>query len=332
MMTTPEKRPARQRRIDSATPKRWWSDLDRDILRIIFRKLKDDSSDDDDNTDINRCGNVCVSWRRVTREVLPQFLLLSNVGRLKPINNLFPDRKIPDYFKNRKALVLFNLHTKRRHRISLPQELKGRWFTGSSFGWLLTIAIESPHEMHHINPFSPDQKIQLPDATEFRYSLHMKVSGAHNLSRYNTGLRVITSTNPLDPNCIFVVMDGKHYNYWTSAFCRRGDKYWTIINNLRGPRLDAIFYKDYFYLVDFNGKFVRVPLKSFVPTTTVVPVWEEPTHYPQIFNDMSYLVQLDSDLLLVGRQIGERESIERELTVGFVVYKWNEVEKNWSGL
>ncbi|KAL5802394.1 hypothetical protein ACOSQ4_030699 [Xanthoceras sorbifolium] len=126
MTTTPEKQPARQRRIDSATPRRRWSDLHGDILRIIFRKLKDDSSSSssDDNTDINtiyRCGNVCVSWRRVTREVLPQFLLLSNVGILKRINYLFPDRKIPDYFRNRKTLVLFNLYTKRRRRISLPQ-------------------------------------------------------------------------------------------------------------------------------------------------------------------------------------------------------------------
>ncbi|KAL5737552.1 hypothetical protein ACOSP7_030313 [Xanthoceras sorbifolium] len=184
-----------------------------------------------------------------------------------------------------------------------------------------------------INPFSPDQKIQLPDVTEFRFSLHKKLRLAHKLTRYKTGLRVITSTNPLDPNCIFVVIDGKYYNYRTPAFCRRGDRYWTIIKNLRGPCRDSMFYKDYFYSVDFDGKFVGVPVKSFVSTTTVVPVWEEPIHYPQIDNDIiSYLVQLDGDLLLVGRQIGERESIEREETVGFVVYKWNEVEKNWSGL
>ncbi|KAL5804044.1 hypothetical protein ACOSQ3_030844 [Xanthoceras sorbifolium] len=324
------------RRIHSATPRRQWSDLPGDILRIIFRKLKDDSSSSssDDNTDINtiyRCGSVCVSWRRVTREVLPQFLLLSNVVKLKRKNSLFPNRKIPDYFKNRKTLVLFNLYTKRRRRISLPQELKGRWFTGSSFGWLLTIAIESPHEMHLINPFSPDQKIQLPDATEFRFALHIKVEGAHKLSRYNTGLRVITSKNPLDPNCIFVVTDGKDYNYWTPAFCRREDKYWTIINHLRGPCRDAIFYKDYFYFVDFDSKFVGVPVKSFVPITAV-PVWQKPIHFHQIDNDMGYLVQLDGDLLLVGRQIGGRESKERKETVGFRVCKWNEVEKNWSGL
>ncbi|TXG67485.1 hypothetical protein EZV62_008760 [Acer yangbiense] len=140
MMST--KLPEKRKRIDSTPPPRGdddddlvrWSDLPKDILLIVFRKLEDHNYNM-----IYRCGCVCVSWQSVVRaSLLPQYLLLSNVGMFKDQESVFQYmhyHQREDYFKNIKSCVLFDLFTKRIREISLPGELlKGRWFTSSSSG------------------------------------------------------------------------------------------------------------------------------------------------------------------------------------------------------
>ncbi|KAK3205729.1 hypothetical protein Dsin_019775 [Dipteronia sinensis] len=255
--------PVKRNRIDSTPPpcsRLRWSDIDEDVLRIIFKKLNDHDFNDVINT-MHRCGNVCISWRSVARSIIHQYLLLSNVGIFKDQQDysssvfpyIYPEHS--QYFKNKTSCVLFDLITKKVRKIYLPKELKGRWFTGSSFGWLLTICIESLHKMCLINPFLLDQKIELPSTTKL---------GKRDVNEliFNRELRVIASTNPLDPNCVFVSIGGD--SFWRSpAFCKLGDKSWTVISNLQGPASsDVMFYKGEFYVVDSYGNLLHVNLNS----------------------------------------------------------------------
>ncbi|KAK0602342.1 hypothetical protein LWI29_032482 [Acer saccharum] len=340
MMST--KLPEKRKRIDSTPPPRGddddlvrWSDLPKDILLIIFRKLEDHNYNM-----IYRCGCVCVSWQSVVRaSLLPQYLLLSNVGMFKDQESVFQYmhyHQREDYFKNIKSCVLFDLFTKRIREISLPGELlKGRWFTSSSSGWLLTIGIESPHEIHLVNPFCPEQKIELPNATK------IGLLSSHHSNKW----RVITSTNPLDPNCIFVAvihMDAIFPNL-ILAFCRRGDKYWTTIQNLRQFCCDAIFYKDYFYTIDSFGQFLAIHVKFLVPPVTYIgwPGLKSHMHClsrmeREPYGGRSYLVEFDGNLLRVIRRTLEfskgleKTILQSKMTVDFEVYKWNPTKKKWS--
>ncbi|KAK3199739.1 hypothetical protein Dsin_023154 [Dipteronia sinensis] len=94
-----------------------WSDLLVEILPIIFQKLKDPC-------DVYRCGLVCVLWKSIVTTILPQFLLLSNVGSFKDETGTF-------HFKaplNKQSCSLFNTQTNESHEIFLP-EVEKCWFS-----------------------------------------------------------------------------------------------------------------------------------------------------------------------------------------------------------
>ncbi|KAK0599604.1 hypothetical protein LWI29_006861 [Acer saccharum] len=310
--TTLKKLPVNRKKIDSTPPpppppcsqvRVRWSDLKRDVLYVIFRKLQDYDPGDNNNT-IYRCGNVCVSWQSVARSILPRYWLLSNEN----------------------SCTFFNLFTKRVREISLPEELEGRWFSVSSFGWLLTIGIESPHKIALINPFSPDHIIELPEAIQIC-----------NVSYFNRDLRVIMSTNPLDPNCVFVAVSGDFIDI-TPAFCKLGDESWTIMSKCAWivrswgvyEKCDARFYKGEFYSVDHKGNLFRVHLNS--SSSFMIHYrctdWPIPKSQTNEYRTVNYLVELNGDLLLVGRKIGRKK--EYENTIGFDVYKWIQDEEEWS--
>ncbi|KAJ4725122.1 F-box protein [Melia azedarach] len=108
--------------------------------------------------------------------------------------------------------------------------------------------------------------------------------------------RVITSTSPLNPNCMVLAT---HLDALELFFCRPGDNKWTrICGDLQrrlGPYYcnDTIFYEDEFYVVDRIAELFRIDfgLSSAVKLTL------ERT-YTTLFN---YLVELNGDLLLVTR-------------------------------
>ncbi|KAI9187002.1 hypothetical protein LWI28_023274 [Acer negundo] len=258
-----------------------WSDLPIEILPIIFQKLKDPC-------DVYRCGLVCVLWKSIATTILPPFLLLSNVGSF--------------HFKaplNKKSCSLFNTQTNETHEIFLP-EVEKCWFTSSSFGWLLTICFEPPHEVHLLNPFTRD-RIQLPLSREFRRPYD---------------LRVITSTAPLNPTCLVLVI--RRFQ-GALAFCRPGDRYWTFFDDFGRCDNDVAFYKGGLYAVNSFGHLVQIHCNSPV-AQKVLPVCS--TEFLQR-GLHCYLVELDGNLLLVVRYTKEL------LTSGFEVYELDWVEKVW---
>ncbi|KAK3199741.1 hypothetical protein Dsin_023156 [Dipteronia sinensis] len=262
-----------------------WSDLPVEILPMIFQKLKDPR-------DVYRCGLVCVLWKSIAKTILPPFLLLSNVGTFKDETGTF-------HFKaplNKQSCSLFNTQTNESHEIFLP-EVEKCWFSSSSFGWLLTICFEPPHEVHLLNPFNRD-RIQLPSASEFRWPCD---------------LRVVTSTTPLNPTCLVLVIT--HFK-GALAFCRPGDKSWTCFEDFERCDNDVAFYKGEFYSVNTLGHLFHLHCNIPVAQKVLPPLSIEFMHH-------NYLVELDGNILLVVRYTKEL------FTSGFEVYELDWVKKRW---
>ncbi|KAK2646822.1 hypothetical protein Ddye_022017 [Dipteronia dyeriana] len=136
---------------------------------------------------------------------------------------------------------------------------------------------------------------------------------------FNRELRVITSANPLDPNCIFVSIGGDSFGR-PPAFCKLGDKSWKVISNLQGlTSNDVVFHKGELYAVDSYSNLLRVNLNS----SSIHCLALVSNKYENINN---YLVEFKGHLLLVRR----REKIKYEITVGFDVFRLIQEEMRWN--
>ncbi|KAK2639738.1 hypothetical protein Ddye_027533 [Dipteronia dyeriana] len=253
-----QKPAAKKERIDTTM-----SDLPREVLLIIFRKLTDH--------DMLVCAEVCVTWESEVRSILPQYLLLTNLGH--------PNNQV-----QHSSITLFNTLTQKKEEIHLPKLfLEGRCFSSSSFGWLLTVTHNRnpPHQVHLLNPFS-GQRIELPPSTQHQSP---------------QDLRVIMSANPSDAaaNCLFLAINHARRTF---GICRPGQKSWTSLD-FHGAFLDVIFYDGALYGVGVCGDLCRLNcglkpeakwLKSRSPgghVTTACP--------------SKYLLELNGDLVLVER-------------------------------
>ncbi|KAK3199733.1 hypothetical protein Dsin_023148 [Dipteronia sinensis] len=235
-----------QEQLETKTKSTRWSNLDYDLLLLIFEKLLDLS-------DIYQSRNVCVSWQSVSKTTLSPFLFLSKVSlhEEEPEEGDFFFGAFDSEYKNgfdyEKSCTLFNSRTHEIHKISLPEEEKGNiWYSSSGFWWLITIGVEPPHEIGLFNPFTRD-RISLPRASD--------------LLEVQEELRAITSTNPLiDPK--FSVL-ATHSCGRKIAFCRPGDSSWTSINGFQGICTDTIFHKGEFYAVNLRGDLYRINSCTF---------------------------------------------------------------------
>ncbi|TXG49420.1 hypothetical protein EZV62_025295 [Acer yangbiense] len=286
-----------------------WSNLPRELLLIIFRKLEDPS-------DIYNCATVCGSWNSAMTSISPKFLLLSIVGLGKG--------KDIDASPHRNSCTLFNPDTNTTHQIALPN-LKGKWFSSSSFGWLLTIRAKSPHQLSLLNPFTGHQ-ISLPPAKDFYKHIHpyKRESACLNKWIYRPQeTRVITSTSPLNPNCLILAAHSvAHGGGNKLSFCRPGDKSWTNLD-FNEDCCDTIYYHGEFYAVDYDAYFYRIHCRD-IPGTEKLPL-----HRIELLRKYhtNYLVELDGLLLLVVRYLylgyGFPEPSQ------FDVYKLDWLAKAW---
>ncbi|KAK0597703.1 hypothetical protein LWI29_027824 [Acer saccharum] len=278
------------------------SNLPRELLLIIFRKLEDPS-------DIYNCAMVCGSWNSAMRSISPKFLLLSIVGK----GDASPDRN---------SCTLFNPDTNTTHQIALPN-LKGKWFSSSSFGWLLTIRVESPHQLSLLNPFTGHQ-ISLPPAKDFFKDIHhynpMEPDAYFSLYRPQQ-TRVITSASPLNPNCLILADHSFAHTFGNRlSFCRPGDKSWTDLD-FNEDCCDTIYYHGEFYAVDYYAYIYRIHCRD-IPAAEKLPL--QPIEILLDYHT-NYLVELDGHLLLVVRYLynGFPEPSQ------FDVYKLDWLAKAW---
>ncbi|KAK3199809.1 hypothetical protein Dsin_023224, partial [Dipteronia sinensis] len=171
----------------------------------------------------------------------------------------------------------------------------------SSFDWLLTIR-RKPNKVRLLNPITREQ-IKLPLSRIL-------------FERSNDFRVIITSTSPLDPECLVIVQNLYHPSFKFSViYCRPGaDSYWKVVKINRRFN-DLIFHKGELYWVDYRGELYSTDIfrcfgdrvvKSFVPP---------------IDSRFNYLVEVEDDLLLV------TTSIFRDTFI--VVYKLDWIEKKW---
>lgn len=210
----------------------------------------------------------------------------------------YDEYKIPT---NTQSCSFFKPQTDKTYEISLPEELKGRSFSGTSFGWLLTVG--SPAEnMCLRNPFTKS-KVELPPPPP------QETQSSCTLN----GLKVITSVSPQDPNCLVGIM----------FMCRPGDtSSWTKVQEHMPPCCsncsdhclgkDTVFYKGNFYYIGKCCAIYRIRFEFGLHH-----------HSPPSTESLmtNYLLESDGDLLLVSRYVitwGSRTSV-------FEVYKldWN---------
>ncbi|KAK0600606.1 hypothetical protein LWI29_016601 [Acer saccharum] len=258
---------AKKKRIDTTM-----SDLPREILPIIFRKLTDH--------DMLVCAQVCVTWESEVRSILPQYLLLTNLSEKLG----HPNNQVQNSF-----ITLFNTHIQEIRKIHLPKLfLEGRYFSSSSFGWLLTVTHNRnpPHQVHLLNPFS-GQRIELPPSTKHQSP---------------QDLRVIMSANPSDAaaNCLFLAIN---QNARTFGICRQGQKSWTSLD-FQIAFMDVIFYKGALYGVDIHGDLCHLicGLKPDAKRLNERSSDTARTH-------SKYLVEMNGNLLLVERFFSKEKNL-----------------------
>ncbi|KAK2639831.1 hypothetical protein Ddye_027626 [Dipteronia dyeriana] len=236
-----------------------WSDLPSELLHVIFHKLENPS-------DIYQCGIVCDSWKSVATAILSYFIFL-------PVNY----SRVGD-------CVLFNTQTKGIHTITLP-ELNRVWVLSSSFGWLLTIRFNNwPDKICLLNPITREQ-IKLPFTRIVFERIH--------------DLRVITSTSPLDPECLVIVESRKFYSSKLISvfYCRPGDSDWKVIEIDNWNSIDVIFHKGELYSVDVYGKLYLIDVFrrcfNHIVVESSIPQLESRTWI------VNSLVEVEGSLLLV---------------------------------
>ncbi|KAI9160675.1 hypothetical protein LWI28_010566 [Acer negundo] len=217
-----------------------------------------------------------------------------------------------------------HLQTKTLAPSSIPIPIQPtKWFFSSSFEWLLTIRVESPHQLSLLNPFTGHQ-ISLPPAKDFFKDIHhyepMEPDAYYSLySPQKT--RVITSASPLNPNCLILADHSFAHTFGNRlSFCRPGDKSWTDLD-INKDCCDTIYYHGEFYAVDYYAYIYRLHCRD-IPAAEKLPLQPNDLliHY-----HTNYLVELDGHLLLVVRYLynGFPEPSQ------FDVYKLDWLAKAW---
>lgn len=317
-----------------------WSSLPDELLSVIIQKL----IDSDDILNCAVCAAVCSSWQSVVKDLYHQ---------IRP--NLPPLllRNLNENCVNRQSCTFFNPKTKKFREIPLP-EVKGRWVSCSSHGWLLTVScLDETQNMFLLHPFTRSQ-VKLPPpppGTQLQFL---------------NGLRVITSTSPLDPDCLVLA---SLYVSSKLAFCKPGDRNWTSIvhdqyirftntsarfydgrncckvksgrgiKRYRTPDPIAIhsfdvcrsrgplFYKGYFYCLGSCNFIFRIRFDHpHAPTAEAMPFKPHEFCCNARYN---YLVELNSDLFIVSRFLIPHKSYPCELTCAFIVCKLDLETEKW---
>ncbi|KAF6146422.1 hypothetical protein GIB67_037722 [Kingdonia uniflora] len=165
------------------------------------------------------------------------------------------------------------------------------------------------------NPISGSQinlppMTTIPEVVDFRPS----IVGKEYLYRLYTGSvkprsssflrnvmrKVVLSTSPTDDNCIAMAIQG---DISTLAFCRLGDKRWTVFGDdedgyRRGYR-DIIFFKGKFYTISADRKVQVCDLGASPSIITIKP----PTIVGMGVCNQVYLVEMCGQLLMVARHL-----------------------------
>ncbi|XP_038688613.1 putative F-box protein At5g55150 [Tripterygium wilfordii] len=216
-----------------------WSTLIEELLESIFNRFED-------SRDVFRCAFVCVSWRAIALKMSGKFIPL----------------RLSDGRGDTKTA--FNIKTMQTQKIRIPDYFS-YMHCSTNYGWIIifTDAVDfyynRPRKIHLLNLFSK-AKVMLPPTSNEIY-------------------KAVTSTCPLNPECLVLVAYPCNYNYEHElAFCKIGDENWTTLDksyfmSQLPLHIDSLtWYKRKFYGIDGDKRLVVSNLDS----RTIELLYEEP--------------------------------------------------------
>ncbi|EEF52805.1 ubiquitin-protein ligase, putative [Ricinus communis] len=299
-----------------------WSQLPPELIEIISKGLTIYS-------DYLYSRAVCHAWR---------FSIPKTPNHLPP---QLPWLMLPQSQSqsNQSRRAFFSLSTNKFHFLNLPEVSYRKRHCGSSHGWLMIL--DDTPTILLINPLTR-AKLSLPplssfpNVISFNYSDIGREYALRNLlgERVTVSLRqmrdsfirkVVLSSSPLKDNNFVVIAILNQTD--DLAYCRNGDKSWSLVENARSFCEDVIFVNGMFYAVNKAGQIVICDISSDSPRVSFM---ETPR---QAGGDMQYLVNSGDELLLVTRYLDleyefDHPDMEPHLiyrTIRFEVFRldWN---------
>lgn len=302
-----------------------WSLLPMELLNLIEESL-------DLYHDKVRLRCICSSWRSCLLKMpnhnqhqLPWLLLPHSVGT---------------------SCAFFDSLEKKVHKVELP-EAGEKVFKGSAYGWV--VVAEKSGAIFLLNPLTRN-KIKLPSRSKFpdvRKYRADKVGNEYLIWIYSAVLapgryqshdathvlnfllrKVILSSSPTSMDFVAVALYGE---YGHLAYCKRGDKKWSLIDNKFPTCDDIIFHEGQLYALKCNGQLMVCDIDSCLKpiVTEVAPA------YTRIPGGDKFLVGSSSGLMMIRRCIHvdrcsiSNEEIYSSKTLSFMIFKLDTSGRNW---
>lgn len=283
-----------------------WSDLLPELLDAVFHSLNSAG-------DILRCATVCSSWRNsssavYSRKFVP-FLFVSDLSADE-------ETRFSDQFG---VLSPENLVFSGNNQ---------RWVCGGTLGFLLTVNVSFPFEVHLQNPFT-NTVASLPPLISFEDVQRLLQSQAifpDYETLKNFVKKAVSSASLLDPDWVVLVIyntDGK------LAFCRRGDKQWTDLesDHIASSVDDIVFCNGVFFAIDRIGEIYHCELNPNNPNPKVVPLCSaSPFRYDPC---KKYFAESDYGKLWVVLKKLELND-DCDFTIYFEIYEFSSETKEWT--
>ncbi|KAF9621761.1 hypothetical protein IFM89_027615 [Coptis chinensis] len=238
---------------------------------------------------------------------------------------------LPD-LTNKFGRTLVNVFSGKQKHVFLP-ESHGKRCCGTSHGWL--IMVDSSLVITLYNPLTRAE-LQLPPLSccndELRPGITLQsvfepfkssitsIFCRNNAKETNIH-KVVLSSNPANGHdeCIVMAIYGKLRKL---AFCKVGDKTWTVTEHEKNFYEDIIYHSNNFFAVDEYGRVVRCDLASSM-VTQVTPPWT-------FKGDKMYLAGTSRGLLLATRFI-ETKPDSTYRTKRFTIYQLNQIDDETYG-
>ncbi|WCJ32980.1 hypothetical protein M5689_014370 [Euphorbia peplus] len=280
-----------------------WSSLPDELLREIFIQLNTRA------LDLLRCQRVCLSWQSAASSVFsdhtqtPLLLVLDQQDKKCSLFDILQQN---------------NNHPEEEIDLSIHD----RWICNSmSNGWILAADLSPPYGVYLSNPISRTE-IFLPPATT--------LSRLGSLGFIKKG--ITSKHDPLEKDCVVLVIYGSGYSARKLAFCRPGDEEWRdceLGEEGEVSFLDIMLHKGKFYAADIRGKIYGCDLGSDNPK--IMFIMDPPVCFQR---GHKFLAESKfGDFLMICRNwkwvIDELDEDDEGVSTFFDVYKVDLSVKEW---